>query len=291
MNESASDLLLPERIDPLIQNTIFCGHIRHYSSIGSTNTAAVQAAHAGDPEGTAVFAEEQTAGHGRGGHSWHSAPSTGIYVSVILRPRLALGNILALSLMAGLATTAAVEEVTDMRPDLRWPNDLLLPHPKSAAPAPDYPLAPGEPSAVRQRKFVGILTELSAEANAVHHAVVGIGINVNQAEFPEDLKDLATSLRIESGRQWSRVEIAAALLRALDREYRQLNQAASCEDLYRRFEEASSYARGLHVEVDEGGGYTGITDGLDSRGFLLIRTDDGRLKTVLSGGVRAIVGR
>lgn len=278
MKESAPGLLLPELIDPLIQNTIFSGHIRHYSSINSTNTAGVQAAHAGALEGTALFAEEQTAGHGRGGHSWHSAPSTGIYVSVILRPRLAPADVLALSLMAGLATAAAVEEITGLCPDLRWPNDLMLPHRKHA----------NQGQAVLQRKFVGILTEASAEASTVRHAVIGIGINVNQPEFPDDLKDLATSLRIESGREWPRVEIAAALLRALDREYRQLNETGRCERLFRRFEESSSYAVGLRVHVDEGPGYTGVTEGLDSRGLLMVRTDDGRLKTVLSGGVRAV---
>jgi BirA family biotin operon repressor/biotin-[acetyl-CoA-carboxylase] ligase len=278
MKESVPDLLLPDLIDPLIQNTLFSGRIRHYSSIGSTNTAGVQAAHAGAPEGTSLFAEEQTAGHGRGGHSWHSAPSTGIYVSVILRPRLAPADVLALSLIAGLATAAAVEEVTGLCPDLRWPNDLMLPHRKHAR----------QQQSFLQRKFVGILTEVSAEASMVRHAVVGIGINVNQPEFPDDLKDLATSLRIESGREWPRVEIAAALLRALDREYRELNETGRCEGLYRRFEEASSYARGLRVHVDEGAGYAGVTEGLDARGLLLVRADDGTLRTVLSGGVRAV---
>jgi BirA family biotin operon repressor/biotin-[acetyl-CoA-carboxylase] ligase len=185
---------------------------------------------------------------------------------------------LALSLVAGLATAAAVEEVTGVKPDLRWPNDLLL----RREPSADDPGA-------RSRKFCGILTELNAEATRVRHIVVGIGINVNQESFPPEIAEIATSLRIEGGRPYSRVEIAGALLRALDREHRKLasDQTSARADIIRRFESASSYARGLEVTVEEEGGYTGVTDGLDERGFLRVRTERG-IRTVLHGGVRTL---
>jgi BirA family biotin operon repressor/biotin-[acetyl-CoA-carboxylase] ligase len=168
--------------------------------------------------------------------------------------------------MAGLAVSEAIESVTTIRPDLRWPNDVLI----------------------NGRKFCGILTELNAEVNRVRYAVVGIGINVNQETFPSDLQSIATSLRLETGREWSRVEIAAALLKSLDREYRALleNSRAARESIHKRFEERSSYARRREVHVEEDGGYDGITEGLDERGFLKVRTEQG-LRTVLSGGVRA----
>lgn len=286
--EALPDMPLPELVEPLVKETMFSGGVRHYFLLGSTNTEAVHAAQTGAPEGTVFFAEEQTTGHGRGGHQWHSERSTNIYVSILLRPSLGPGDVLLLSLMAGLATAAAVEEVTGVQADMRWPNDLLLPHPNAAGPAPDYLLLPDQEGAARQRKFVGILTEMSAEATNVRYAVVGIGINVNQPSFPEDLRALATSLRMESGHDWSRVQIAGALLRAFDREYRQMQQPGGREQLFRRFEEVSSFARGLRVNVDEGGGYNGVTEGLDPRGFLQVRADDGTLRTVLSGGVRAI---
>lgn len=263
------DLLLPELLAPLVKGTIF-RRINHYFRIGSTNTAAMQAAAAGEPEGTVFLAEEQSAGHGRGGHSWHSEPSTGIYCSAILRPGVAPADVLALSLAAGLAAGAAVEEVTGLQPDLRWPNDLLL----------------GE------KKFCGILTEMNAEVTRVRYAVVGIGMNVNQEKFPADLRPLATSLRLEAGQEWSRVALAGALLKSLDREYRALaaatgpDAAAAAQSVFRRFEEHSSYARGKRVAVDEDGGYEGVSEGLDARGFLKVRTAAG-LRTVLSGGVRA----
>lgn len=258
------DLLLPDALAPALQGTLFGGRIHHYFHVGSTNAAGMQAAAAGEPEGAVFVAEEQTAGRGRGGHAWHSPRSSGIYVSAVLRPPLTPADALALSLVAGLAAAAAVEEITGVKPDLRWPNDLLI----------------GE------KKFCGILTELNAEATRVRYAVVGIGMNVNQREFPGELAGEATSLRLETGRTWSRVELAAALLKSLDREYRALI-AGGAAQLLRRFEQQSSYARGRRVRVDENGGYEGTTEGLDGRGFLQVRTAEG-LRTVLSGGVRGI---
>src|SRR5262249_27992602 len=137
-------------------------------------------------------------------------------------------------------------------------------------------------------------TEMSSESTRVQHAVIGIGINVNQEKFPADLGETATSLRIESGREWPRLELAAALVRAVDREDRALLRAVSgpgrtpnlgYEPIIKRVEARSSYAHGKAVHVEEDGGYSGVTDGLDPRGFLRVRTDQG-LRIVVSGGVR-----
>jgi len=269
------DLLLPEMIAPLVRGTIFSSpdarndtkHIHHYYKIGSTNSEAMNAAGEGAPEGTVFLAEEQLAGRGRGAHSWHSARSAGIYCSVILRPQIPPSDALLLSLAAGLAVRAAVMEVMTMAVDLKWPNDLLI----------------------GKKKFCGILTEMNAEATRVRYLVAGIGINVNQTKFPSDLRDIATSLRVESGTEWSRVELCAALLKSLDREYRALlnDGAAARGSVLKRFEENSSSARGRKVRVEDDPGLEGITEGLDARGFLQIRTSDG-LRTVLSGTVQAI---
>jgi BirA family biotin operon repressor/biotin-[acetyl-CoA-carboxylase] ligase len=262
--KTVPDLLLPEALGPLLKGTMFAGHMHHYFRIGSTNPAAMQAAAAGEPEGAVFVAEEQTAGRGRGGHGWHSPRSAGIYVSVILRPQLAPADVLVLSLVTGLAAAAAVREVTGLKPDLRWPNDLLL----------------------SGKKFCGILTELNAEATRVRYAVVGVGMNVNQPDFPADLAGAATSLRLETRQTWSRVELAAALLKSLDREYRAMTAGSDARrEVLARFERESSYARGRRVHVDENGEYEGTTEGLDPRGFLQVRTAEG-LRTVISGGVR-----
>jgi BirA family biotin operon repressor/biotin-[acetyl-CoA-carboxylase] ligase len=258
------DLLLPDMLSPLLRGTIF-QHVHHYYKVGSTSTAAMEAASAGAAEGSVFLAEQQTAGRGRGAHHWHSAQSVGIYCSVILRPALPPSEALILSLAAGLAVHAAVQEIDpQVNPDLKWPNDLLI----------------------EGKKFCGILTEMNAEVTRVRHIVVGIGINVNQPSFPAELQSVATSLRLISGTEWSRVELCAALLKSLDREYRDLLEKPGAHELIlRRFQERSSSVRGREVTVDGNDEFSGVTEGLDSRGFLQVRTAQG-LRVVLSGTVR-----
>ena len=272
--EAVPDLLLPEFIVGGLAGTMFSKNIHHYFRVGSTNQAAMAAAGTGEPAGSVFLAEEQTAGRGRGGHSWHSEKSSGIYCSVLLRPDLPPSEVLVVSLAVGLAAQVAVEQVIGTRPDLRWPNDLLL----------------------GGKKFAGILTEMNAEATQVRFVVVGVGINVNQQHFPAELAEIATSLRRETGRPWSRLELVTALLKSLDREFRMLlpqrvgigpAPPEAAMTIIRRFEERSSYARGKRVHVEENGGFEGVTTGLDDRGFLLVKARDG-LRTVLSGGVREL---
>ena len=266
---SVPDLLLPEMLAPSLKGTIFgsAKQIHHFYKIGSTNSDAMEAAGEGAPEGSAFLAEEQLAGRGRGAHSWHSARSAGIYCSVILRPVMPPSDALLFSLAAGLAVRAAVGEIApQLVVDLKWPNDVLL----------------------GGKKFCGILTEMNAEATRVRYMVVGMGINVNQVRFPAELRELATSLRIETGTEWSRVELCAALLKALDREYRSLVEDAGARGaILRRFEEGSSSVRGSKVTIEENGGLAGVTEGLDERGFLRVRAADG-LRTVVSGTVRIV---
>jgi BirA family transcriptional regulator, biotin operon repressor / biotin---[acetyl-CoA-carboxylase] ligase len=300
-----ADLALPELLEPLIGGTIFAGGVRHFARIGSTNAAAMRAgaegwaqevardaARAEGPDRNAAqpttqnagrgevwLAEEQTAGKGRAGHAWQSQPRDGIYLSALLRPRLAPSEVIILSLAAGLAVVEAVHEVTGLWGDLRWPNDVLL----------------------GGRKFCGILTELNAEVTRVRYVVVGMGLNVNHAQFPPELEPIATSLYREAGQRVSRVELVAALLRALDREQAALSSGAALtrsastnpaltnnlarERILRRFERHSTYCCGAAVTVEEDGGYQGVTRGLDERGFLQVETARG-MRTVLSGGVR-----
>ena len=127
---------------------------------------------------------------------------------------------------------------------------------------------------------------MNAEATRVRNLVVGFGINVNQRSFPVDLQEIATSLRLESGTEWSRVELCAGLLKSLDREYRSLLEVSGArQSILRRFEENSTMVRGKTVTVDDNGGLEGVTNGLDERGFLKLETSSGP-RIVLSGTVR-----
>ncbi|HVI08447.1 MAG TPA: biotin--[acetyl-CoA-carboxylase] ligase [Candidatus Binatia bacterium] len=263
--KSVPDLLLPEILAPMLRGTIFADHIRHFYKIGSTNTTAMDAAAAGAPEGSVFLAEEQTAGRGRGSHTWDSARSAGIYCSVILRPALPPSDVLVLTLAAGLAVAAAIDEACGIKVDLKWPNDVLI----------------------GDKKVCGILTEMNAEATRVRHIVVGVGVNVNQASFPRELEAAALSLRLAAGSERSRVQLTAALLKSLDHEYRWLLETPDAHrSILRRFTGRSSWVRDASVRVEELGAVVeGITQGLDDRGFLRLRTPDG-VKTILSGTIR-----
>jgi BirA family biotin operon repressor/biotin-[acetyl-CoA-carboxylase] ligase len=258
-----------------LAGTAFASNMQHLASVGSTNVLALEAAQSGAAHGSVWVADEQTAGRGRSGHNWHSPAGDGLYVSVLLRPRMALVDALWLSLASALAVQAAIATVTSLAPDIRWPNDILI----------------------GSKKCGGILVETSAFASQpdapamLRYAVIGVGINVNQQSFPAELEAIATSLRRESGRTWVREPILIEFLRALDKEIASLEaelRGTSIEaSLLERFAASSSWVRGKHVSVGEAGGYTGVTDGLDVRGFLRVAGDDGMLHTVLSGGVRA----
>lgn len=254
-------------LNTALKETRFYNKLHYFPSIHSTNTHAMAEGEAGAPDGSVYFSDEQTAGRGRGAHEWSSPPGSGLYASVLLRPAIAPADALWLSLAAGLAVRHAVEQITSLECDLRWPNDLLF----------------------GNRKFCGILTELNAEVTRVRHLVIGIGINVHQPQFPAELRDVATSLHIETGRDWPRQDLLAALLQSLHREASALaapgNLPEATTSILRRLEHASTWIRGKKVYVEELDGYAGITEGLDARGFLRIRTTDG-LRTVFSGGVR-----
>ncbi len=269
MPDHSTDSFDIPALDQALASTPFAGKLHFFSTIHSTNTYAMQQAENGAADGTVYFADEQTAGRGRGAHEWSSPPGSGLYVSVLLRPRIPPADVLWLSLAAGLAVRDAVMQVTSLVCDLRWPNDLLF----------------------GPRKFCGILTELNAEVTRIRHLVVGIGINVHQQQFPPELSDIATSLHIETGREWPRQQLLIALLQSLHREVIALSSSndsnAAKQSVLHRLEQASSWVRGKQVRVDEAEGFEGVTDGLDARGFLQVRTSQG-LRTVYSGGVREI---
>jgi len=263
-----------DRIDLAVCNqaligTRFAGRLQHFASVSSTNTLLLEAAASAAPEGTVYVADEQTAGRGRGGHAWHSAPSDGLYVSALVKPSLHLRDALLLSLATGLAAWQAIHEVTGVSIDIRWPNDLLI----------------------GNKKLGGILVETAVEPGddaRLRYAVIGIGINVHHKKFPEDLGKIATSVALQSDPPVYRSPILISLLRALDIELMRLegNSLFDGSNLLQRFAAHSSWVHGKCVRVPEQGGYTGRTAGLDERGFLLVDSDDGTSRTVLSGGVR-----
>ena len=259
--EKIPDVLVPTILHKRLHHGPFGKRIHHFFKTDSTNSVAMRLGEQGEPHGTLVIAEEQTAGRGRGGHTWHSEKTNGIYMTVLLRPPISPQHAPLITMVAGLAVRDAILEQTGIAPDLRWPNDALFGH----------------------KKFCGILTEMNAEQDRIHFVAIGIGINVNQLKMPEELGAIATSLRIETGRIHSRVEIVVRLLRHLDSYYNRF-VSEGAEWVVERFSEVSSYARGKRVRIATmTGTYTGTTDGLDPSGLLRVRRDDGRTLPVISG--------
>lgn len=251
-------------LDAELAGTIFAGKLKFSSVTGSTNTDAMADARNGAPHGSVFFADEQTAGRGRGDHRWQSDAGEGLYVSVLLRPKLSPAQLPLIPLIAGLAVAEAIRAVTGLVIDLRWPNDLLI----------------------GPRKAAGILVESKTDAAGLAFAVVGIGINVHQRVFDPVLSTPATSLDIAAGRRVSRQVLLVALLKSLEREMLLLaDSGAMCATLA-RVEKASTWIRGRRVDVHGPQECVGVTAGLDGQGFLLMQTAEG-LVTVQTGGIRA----
>ncbi len=238
--------------------------IRVFRATTSTSDVVEKLARDGVAEGVVVFAEAQTRGRGRLGRRWVSPAGKGLWFSVLLRPRLRPQQMTQLTIAAATAVARAVRAQTSLRPEVKWPNDLLL----------------------GGRKFGGILTELSGEQDRVRHAVLGIGLDVNvtASDFPPELRRGATSLRIESGQPVPRAELAVAVLRELEVDYARLTTG--------RFEEVAdewealctTLGRDLEVSIGERR-LRGRAEALDQDGSLLLRTDYGRLECVTGGDV------
>jgi BirA family biotin operon repressor/biotin-[acetyl-CoA-carboxylase] ligase len=251
-------------METALTGTVFAGKL-HFSPVtGSTNTDAREAARQGAPHGSVYLADEQTAGRGRGDHTWQSAAGEGLYVSALLRPQLPPERVSLLPLAAGLAASEAINETTGLKADLRWPNDLLI----------------------GPRKAGGILAESKTEPDGLAFAVVGIGINVHQRSFDADLATPATSLGMEAGREISRQSLLVCLLKSLEREAVRLQDRDAARLIAARLENASTWMRGRRVEVHGPQACAGVTAGLDENGFLLVNTSGG-LVTVRTGGLRA----
>jgi BirA family transcriptional regulator, biotin operon repressor / biotin---[acetyl-CoA-carboxylase] ligase len=260
------DLLAPSLVAEELGDQPIGKKILHYFALDSTNTTAMALAGEGAPHGTVVVAEEQFKGRGRFGRAWYSERSSGIYASIILRPQVPPSAAPILTLMGGLAAHQAVVAATGLVPDIRWPNDILL----------------------GSKKVGGILTEMSAETDRVHAVVLGVGLNVNHTKVPAELKTVATSLRIEGGRVYSRVRVLAALLNQVQGLYQVLLSEGSAA-IARRWAAVSSFASGRRVRVAwREGEHRATTLGLDPNGALRVRFDDGREESLLSAEVTEI---
>jgi BirA family biotin operon repressor/biotin-[acetyl-CoA-carboxylase] ligase len=238
--------------------------IRVFEQTTSTNDVIEKLARDGVREGVVVFAESQTKGRGRLGRKWISPTRKGLWFSILLRPDLRPQETTQLTVASATALRRAIVAQTRLQPEIKWPNDILL----------------------GGKKVAGILTELSAEVDKVRHIILGIGIDVNQDadEFPEDLRKTATSLKVETGETLSRAELATAILHELDFDY-----ARICDGKFSAIAdewETHCATIGKNVAVYLGDRkIRGRAESLDAGGALLLRTEHGRLETIFGGDV------
>ena len=191
-----------EELKQILAGKFIGHHLHYYEEIGSTNDEAFRLGLAGAPEGTVLIADRQTAGRGRMQRSWHSPDETNIYNSIILRPEIELAKAPQISILAGVAVAEVLNDYCPDKVKLKWPNDVLI----------------------DRKKVCGILPQVKTSANAVNFIVLGIGINVNinNNQFPDEIRDLATSLVIETGNEISRLELIISLYENLTKWYKQL---------------------------------------------------------------------
>ena len=257
---------MKERIKALLRESCpWQDSLIYFDTIDSTNSHAKLLASQGAPHGTVLIADHQTGGRGRRGRSFHSPAGTGIYMSVILRPNCAPADLMHLTCAAAVAMCDAVEESAGFRPGIKWTNDLVF----------------------GKRKLGGILTELGFDsAGAVDYTIIGIGINCCQkpSDFPEDIKNIATSLSTVSGNTVDRAGVAAAMIDALYRmDQMLLPRKANILNQYRA--DCVTLGKEISAVKADGSVRHGVALDIDEEGGLIVRFAGGNTETVNSGEV------
>ena len=238
--------------------------IRVFQETTSTNDVVEKLARDGVKEGVVVLAEAQTKGRGRLGRKWLSAAGQGLWLSVLLRPALRPQAATQVPILAATAVSRAIHQQTGLTPAIKWPNDILL----------------------NGRKAVGILTELHGELDRIGYLIVGIGVDVNliQADFPPDLRRIATSLRQELGSPVDRAELAAALVRELDADYQRVCTGQFAALAGEWADQCVTLGKTVRIQIADRV-VQGRAEALDEDGALLVRTEHGRLERIVGGDV------
>lgn len=267
---SQSGELSPERLRGRLRTRELGREIVCYEQTDSTNRRADELARGGALHGTLVTADMQSSGRGRRGRSWQQEAGKAVAMSLILRPDMKPDEASMLTLLAAHSTVLAIEKMTGMSAYIKWPNDIVL----------------------GRKKAVGILTEMCLEHEKIGHIIVGIGINVTTEHFPQELRETATSLFLESGKKIDRCELIAEVLWQFEQDYEVFLKQ---KDLSAVLDEYNAHLIHFGKEVrilDGAGEYTGISKGVTKTGRLLVEHRDGRIEAVYAGevSVRGLYG-
>ncbi len=258
------DLLTPSEINPILKTKWIGKRIHHFETLDSTNSTAYELALNGAEEGEVVIAESQEKGKGRLGRQWFSPPFLNIYVSLILRPRIPPHQASLVTLMAAVATADAIRNFSGILPMIKWPNDILF----------------------RGRKVAGLLNEIHSEVDRIHFVILGIGVNLNMDEkmFSKEIRNIATSLKIETGQTVSRKDFLQSLFLELEKWYAIFSEQGSA--LILKAWRDRAHIKGKQVKVTSfGETLVGRAIDIDSDGALILETKGGRQKRVVAGDI------
>ncbi len=258
-----SEMLLPDEIGEGLDTEVFGKReIFHFRETGSTNARAREFAIRGAPEGTLVVSERQSQGRGRKGRIWFSPPQTGIYASLILRPSMPPNDAPKITLMTAVSAAEALLHLTELDVRIKWPNDILI----------------------KGKKIAGILTEISTEMDAIDYVVIGLGMNVNNPDFPNNISERATSVLIETGVRFPRVRIVREYLRRQETYYRVLKTSGFAPILRRWKELADIIGQRIKVEMIDKT-TIGYVEDIDPEGVLILKDMKGASHRIFSGDV------
>lgn len=245
-------------------------HLFCYGAVDSTNTCVMKLAEEGAVHGTVVVADQQNHGKGRRGRNWVSPPGTNIYMSLLLRPDFEVGKAPMLTLLMAYSVAEALIELEQVDAMIKWPNDIVL----------------------NKKKICGILTEMMMKEQEIDYVIIGVGINVNGERVPQELKESATTLRIETGRELSRAALLARVLEKFEENYEQFCKAEDLsviQDDYNRI----LVNVGKEVQILEPGNeYHALSHGINHLGELQVEREDGKKASIFAGevSVRGIYG-
>ena len=263
------DIVTAEEVDSLLE-TEWAGHpVVYEEEQKSTNQTAKMLAEQGASHGTLVVAERQVSGRGRRGRTWHSPKGSGIWMSILLSPQIHPMSASMLTLVAAMAVYDAISSRVEGCA-IKWPNDIVI----------------------NGRKVCGILTEMSSELDNIHYVVIGIGINVNTDDFPEDIAAVAASMHVITGEYYKRAEIIADVWKSFEKYYDQFLQTENLSLMVESYNQRLvNMGRKVYIE-ERGSQYEGTACGIDSEGALLVEKTDGTRTAVISGevSVRGVLG-
>ena len=268
--EGVPDTVAAAEVESLLRTQWIARPVKYFEQITSTNQYAKQMGEEDAPEGMLVVADCQTKGRGRSGRSWATPPGKNIAMSLLLRPPLAPERISMVTLVMGMAVACACRKLYALPVQIKWPNDVVI----------------------GGKKLCGILTEMSTEITAVSYIVIGTGINVNMTQFPEELISTATSLVLELGREVNRAELIACVMEEFEGFYQTFLADGDLRSLRGSYNDLlANRDRGVRV-LEPGHEYDGTAEGIDDRGQLLVRLEDGSVNAVYAGevSVRGIYG-